>query len=547
MIPRRIVLTGMMCSGKTTVGKRLAAALGWDFVDTDRLIEQRSGLKIPEIFRAYGEDYFRRLEKEVLQSAMRLENTVIATGGGVVTDSENLKLIGEQSLGVYLEVPLKELVRRCRGKSDVRPLLKGGIEDNLRKILNERREIYERVGNTVDAVANPWTVAQSILYLIDWDIKEELDGIEKILLGPGILKDLGNFTKGDVRYFAQRRAYRLFGEFLPESVFVLPDGDRAKSLKTLTRIYEFLLNSRATRGTTVVSIGGGAASDVVGFAASTFKRGVRFINAPTTLLAQVDAGLGGKNALNFRGIKNVIGTFYHPDLILIDPLALLSLDGKDFRQGFAEIVKSAIIGETTFSNKLEDGAPLPTSPHGLRPWGEESGGGNSFDHGDAFFKFLEANVDKLLRRNLQTLTEVIKRTAKVKLGIVEEDFRESTGKRKLLNLGHTLGHAYEVILGISHGEAVAIGLVKAIEIGIGLGITETGLLERTKKLLGKFGLLRKLPDAERVDERLILEKIVQDKKASRGKIDFVIPRKPGDVIINPMEPDEIIRLKGGLL
>ncbi len=545
MIPRRIILTGMMCSGKTTVGRRLAAALGWDFVDTDELIEQRSGLKISEIFRAYGEEYFRKLEKEVLLSAMRLENAVIATGGGVVTDSENLKLIREQSLGVYLDVPLKELVRRCRGKSDLRPLLEGGIEDNLRKILNERREIYERVGNTVDAVANPWIVAQRILCLIDWDIREELDGIEKILLGPGILKDLGNFTTGDVRYFAQRRVYRLFGKFLPDSVFVLPDGDRAKSLKTLTRIYEFLLNSKATRGTTVVSIGGGAASDVVGFAASTFKRGVRFINAPTTLLAQVDAGLGGKNALNFRGIKNVIGTFYHPDLILIDSLALLSLDGKDFRQGFAEIVKSAIIGETTFSNKLEDGAPLPTSPHRRSPWGEESGGGNSFDHGGAFFKFLEVTADMLLNRNLQALTEVIKRTARVKLRIVEEDFRESTGKRKLLNLGHTLGHAYEVILGISHGEAVAIGLVKAIEIGIRLGITETGLLERTKELLGKFGLLRKLPDAERVDERLILEKIVQDKKASRGKIDFVIPRKPGDVIINPMEPDEIIRLISG--
>ncbi len=505
MNPRKIVLTGMMCSGKTTVGRLLSRILGWRFIDTDSLIEKKLGKSIPQIFEIYGERSFREYEREVILELENLENVVIATGGGAILDNRNFKSLRKNSLMVYLHATEDEIVKRCGKYSRSRPLISENTDEKIRKILKERESVYSKVPVRIETTGKkPEIVAQKILYHLNFETQERVDGIENILIGPGRIKKVDEFLHGRSIFVIQRKVWRIFREFFEkEDVVLIPDGDVAKGLGVARKIYKKLMDAGIDRDGTLVSIGGGAASDLSGFIASTYKRGIKFINVPTTLLSQVDAGIGGKNALNFGRVKNVIGTFYHPFKIIIDPLALISLDSKAYRQGFAEIIKSAIIGDP------------------------------------GLIDFMEEHTDELLNRNIPILLEVIYRTVRVKMDIVKRDFEEKSGERKLLNLGHTFGHAYEVILGIYHGEAVALGLVKSLEIGMKLGLTDENFAKRIVELLDKFGLLRKLPEAENLSAELLTEKIAHDKKMRDGKVDFVVPVSPGKVVIKPLSLDEI--------
>ncbi len=505
MDPGKIVLTGMMCSGKTTVGKLLSKILGWTFIDTDYLIEKKVGRKIPHIFEIDGERVFRQYEKEVISEVVRLKNVVIATGGGAVLDEENFRLLQKDSLMVYLHATTDELVKRCKKQAYLRPLLKADAEKNIKSILKKRESIYSQVPIHVktDRI-KPELIAQRILYYIDFKDKMRIDGIENIFVEPGGITKIPGFVEGRRIFVIQKKVWKIFRDlFRGEDVVIIPDGDIAKGMGVAKKLYKSLMKSGIDRDGTLVSVGGGAASDLGGFVASTYKRGIRFVNVPTTLLSQVDAGIGGKNALNFGGVKNVIGTFYHPLRVYIDPLTLISLDSRAYRQGFAEIIKSAIIGDP----------PL--------------------------IDFLEKHTEELLNKNIPLLSQVIYRTVKIKMNIVKDDFEERSGRRKLLNLGHTFGHAYEVSLGIYHGEAVALGLVKSLEIGMKLGFTDQRFASRIITLLDKFKLLNKLSDVESLDRDLLAEKIAHDKKMKDGKIDFVIPVSPGKVIIKSLTINEI--------
>ena len=506
MNPRKIVLTGMMCSGKTTVGKLLSRILGWGFVDTDSLIEKKVGKTIPQIFELYGEDTFRAHEKKIISEISHLEGVVIATGGGAILDNDNFELLKKDSLMVYLHATADELVKRCRKYSYSRPLIKENTEEKIRKILKEREFTYSRVPLHVDTIGKkPEVIAQKILYHLNFEEKERVEGIEDILIEPGGIKKIREFINGKSIFVVQKKVWRIFQDFLEDEnvIVIIPDGDVAKGLGVARKIYKSLMDAGMDRDGTLVSVGGGAASDLGGFIASTYKRGIRFINVPTTLLSQVDAGIGGKNALNFGRVKNMIGTFYHPLKVIIDPLTLISLDSRAYRQGFAEIIKSAIIGDPSLID------------------------------------FLEKHTKELLKHDITKLTQVIFRTVKVKMNIVREDFEEKSGKRKLLNLGHTFGHAYEVILRIYHGEAVALGLVKSLEIGVKLGMTDQNFAARVVNLLDKFRLLRNLSDVKKVSSKLLAGKIIHDKKMRDGKIDFVVPISPGKVIIKPLSLSEI--------
>ncbi|RPH88082.1 MAG: 3-dehydroquinate synthase, partial [Desulfobacteraceae bacterium] len=211
-------------------------------------------------------------------------------------------------------------------------------------------------------------------------------------------------------------------EFEAEAVIEIGTGEKIKELETLRYIYERLVELQADRFSFLVGLGGGIVCDLTGFAASTYMRGISFGLVPTTLLAQVDAGVGGKNGVNFSGYKNMIGTFNQPEFVLCDPHFLKTLPSREISCGLAEMVKTAAIDD------------------------------------QALFSFLEKNVQPTLRLDPQILETLVYRSLAIKAGIVTRDTREK-GERRRLNFGHTLGHALEKVTGLSHGEAISLGMV----------------------------------------------------------------------------------------
>ena len=269
------------------------------------------------------------------------------------------------------------------------------------------------------------------------------------------------------------------------SDIVLPDGERSKSWETLNRVFDALLGARLGRDTLIVALGGGVIGDLAGFAAAVYQRGVPFLQVPTTLLAQVDSSVGGKTAINHPAGKNMIGAFHQPSAVISDVATLDTLPERELRAGIAEVIK-----------------------HGLAL--------------DApFFDWLEANVDKLVRKDRNALMHAVRRSCELKAAIVAEDERES-GARALLNFGHTFGHAIEAATGYGawlHGEAVAAGMVMACELSQLMGYLKKTDVERVREVVKRAGLPVTGPAL--APERL-LELMALDKKAARGRTRFVV-------------------------
>jgi 3-dehydroquinate synthase len=286
-----------------------------------------------------------------------------------------------------------------------------------------------------------------------------------------------------------------------------PPGEHSKSIESLTRLYECFVDEGLDRGSVVVALGGGVVGDLAGYAASTYMRGARFVQVPTTLLAQVDAAIGGKTAVNFRGLKNLVGTFYQPEAVLIDPEVLRTLPQEHLRNGFAEVVKAGIIGDAGLFELIEKQSTLPSL--------EDSG----------------------------LYEEIIFRAASVKVKIVEQDEREA-GLRRVLNLGHTIGHALEeskAFAGVLHGEAVAVGMVLEAKLAQKLGMASGDLSERLCSLLEKLGFRLNLKGTE--PDRLT--KLARyDKKTRAGKLVFALPVEIGNVEIredvDPLAVKEVL-------
>ena len=280
-------------------------------------------------------------------------------------------------------------------------------------------------------------------------------------------------------------------------VYQLPDGEAYKTLASFEAVTTFLLNARHNRSTCLIALGGGVVGDLCGFVAATFQRGVDFIQIPTTLLAQVDSSVGGKTAVNHPAGKNMIGAFYQPKAVLADTTVLTTLPDREYSAGLAEVVKYGVIDDV------------------------------------AFFDWLEANVPALLGRSSDALQQVILRSCASKAKVVSEDERES-GRRAILNFGHTFGHAIEKLAGYGqwlHGEAVAIGMVMAAE----LSVVHTGFPSadalRLRQLLERLGLPVSLGQHD-LDQEAMIEAMGMDKKVSDGRLKFVLARSLGDVIVS---------------
>jgi 3-dehydroquinate synthase len=288
---------------------------------------------------------------------------------------------------------------------------------------------------------------------------------------------------------------------------ILPAGERYKTLASIQKIYNAALENRLERSSTLVALGGGVIGDMTGFAAATWLRGINFVQVPTTLLSMVDAAIGGKTGVNHPQGKNLIGAFYQPRLVLIDPQVLKTLPVREFRAGMAEVIKYGIIWDAELFAQLE------RSPR----------------------------LDQLRYLTQELLSEILTRSCQAKADVVSKDEKEA-GLRAILNYGHTIGHAVESLTGyrlVNHGEAVAIGMVAAGEIAVQLQLWDAAAQAQQNALIQKAGLPTQLPKEIEIDA--IVDALQTDKKVKAGKVQFILPTQIGAAIVTDQVSSDVVR------
>ena len=294
--------------------------------------------------------------------------------------------------------------------------------------------------------------------------------------------------------------------------YTFPQGEESKSFDTYLALQKTLLDAHFTRKDAVVAVGGGVVGDLAGFAAATYMRGIDFYNVPTTVLSQVDSSIGGKTAVDFAGYKNMIGAFHQPRAVLIDPDVLLTLPRRQAANGLAEALKMGLTSDATLFSLFENETILPPAPAGRE----------------------NATVADIADRTTMTLLErVIARAITVKRDVVQEDEKE-TGLRRVLNFGHTLGHAVESCLGLSelyHGECVAVGMAP---------MCGAQIRDRVVAALQRLGLPTALPDGVKIGRDALIEAIKHDKKAGKSTVTAVLCDEIGSFRFVDMTAEELV-------
>jgi len=540
---RNIFLTGLSGSGKSTVGCILAQRLNKPFLDTDALIEAACGASISSIFSQHGENYFRDCETRALARAAATEGgAIIATGGGIVVREENRALMKAQGERIYLQVDPATALERlhaqqaaalARGeKPEIRPLLSGPDPlVSLNALLTARSAWYKEADfsfstrdkssehaareilaaligsgklDAVPSVTRYIHAGEGYNAVVDWGGLGRLGQyLAQLRLPPRIFL----VTDSNIRdLYAPAILQGLSRSGFEPLLYTIPAGEASKSQHQLNAIYDWLVEHHAERREAIVALGGGVIGDLAGYAAATYLRGVPLVQLPTSLLAQVDAAIGGKTGINHPRGKNLIGAFYQPRLVLADPATLLTLPARERTEGWAEVVKYGMILDAELFAQLEANAGL------LRDF---------------------------TRPPADLLCQLIARCIALKASIIEEDEREQ-GRRAILNYGHTVGHALENVAGYGqwlHGEAVSLGMVIAAAIAQQAGmIAEAGVI-RQRQLLAALGLAVSYDGP--VQASAILGATQVDKKVAGKQVHWVMPQSIGKVIVSTM-PDELV-------
>lgn len=511
----RIFLTGFMGSGKSTLGRKTASALGYTFVDTDSEIEHDAGRSIPEIFASEGEAGFRARETALIAELARRHRIVVGTGGGMVVDAERRAALKALGVCVCLAASPDELARRLGPQAaERRPMLRGSdLRQRIAELLAERATAYADLHYTVDTTdESPEILTQRLARIAlaeqerlavrapgghNYDIvvgRGLIDQLGFMLAGRGWARRAAILTDTDVapRYADRlRRALREAG--IDSFIATMPAGEGAKHLATVEAFYEALAAGGAERSTPVIALGGGVVGDTAGFVAATYLRGLPFIQVPTSLLAMADSSIGGKVGVDTPFGKNLVGAFKQPELVVADLATLATLPGVERQCGLAEIIKAGLI-----------------------------------DGGDAWERARAVN-------QTGSVVELLLDAMRLKRRIVEEDPFEQ-GKRAWLNLGHTFGHGIEAwsAFRIKHGQAVALGLMCAVRASAALGLCGPSLEATLADVLAAAGLPVALADlglrASPADIDKIWEKMGSDKKRKGGALRYVLLRAPGDCV-----------------
>lgn len=514
-----VILIGFMGTGKDAVGRALAAQTGWAFLSIDMMIELQEHKRVAEIFGQYGEAFFRAKERDAIDRVKKLRHTIVATGGGSLLDGDNRYSLKHMGYVICLTAEARVLEERILSSMD-RPL--ATCPEDVRVLLETRRKVYACADRTFDTTSKkPDAVAAEILQEFplhgrDADVRprcvpvstgqtaypvhigsvlceallltiDQAPAAEKIVIVTNPL--VGALYGEEVVTLLEKKCRSVHQH-------VIPDGEFHKNLRTASCLYDFLAGQRVSRNDMLIALGGGVVCDIAGFVASTYKRGIQLVHIPTTLLAQVDAAIGGKSGLDHVLGKNLIGTFYHPAAVVCDISFLASLSEQEYRNGLAEIIKYALI--------------------------EDAG----------LFTLLKEKSTLIKARDMSLMAEVITRCVTVKGRIVGADEREGRNIRPRLNFGHTVGHAIESLHGyhnISHGQAIALGMVAEMEWAVRQGLLSRKTAVEAVGLIASYGLPTVLPESSGAQG--IRDFITQDKKAHQGVLSLPVVTDIGNSVI----------------
>lgn len=511
-------LVGPSGSGKSTVGKKLAELRSALFVDLDKRIEAEAGRSVAEIFAEQGEEGFRRIERAALLGVVESEKKkriVVATGGGTVIDPHNRDVMRSTGVRVLLKVDPETAVERLR-QADDRPLLKSHAGSSRsdselkavwRQMLRDRHEAYadhdlaiDGTGS-IDHVAGRIVAALGKFHASSWSIKAQLNAeTSKVyaLRSPySTIRAIRRLTRFSRRFVLtddnlfthyERTLQRIAG---PNGVVVVvKPGEGSKSFESVAEIVLRLQQEGFTRGDCIVGFGGGVVTDLAGFVASIYMRGIRCIAVPTSLLAMVDASVGGKTAINAAGTRNLVGTFRQPTNVLICDGFLRTLPIRELRSGMVEALKMGVSLNKRLHSLVVQATPQTTAG------------------------------------TLSTLIpEIIRESISVKLWWIKDDVRDDS-RRGILNFGHTFGHALEAFAPdvYTHGEAVAFGMIAAAEMA-GDAQSSFAIEQEQMERIARAALPYTCAPNATIDFEALLQKMYGDKKRSTQGLRFVLPTK----------------------
>ena len=505
---RHLFLYGPPGSGKSTIGRLLAARLGLPFTDLDAVIVETDGRSIPQIFAEEGEPGFRAREKQALADMGARPRHVVALGGGALLNPECRALAEANGEVLCLACTLETLCQRIDNAPGSRPLAGGRAA--LEKLMANRAAHYASFPRRLDVTnGTPETLAEAAETLFGaWRI-DSGDVPSRVFAGRNLIAGLGEEAAAlglgkRAVVVCDSNTDPLYGERVEASLravgvetfrTVIAAGESTKTLATVQSIWGAFLRAGLARDDFAVAVGGGVVGDLTGFAAATWMRGIRWVNVSTTLLSMVDASTGGKTGCDLPEAKNLIGAFHSPSLVLADVDTLASLPAREVRCGLAEAIKHAFIADPGLLDIL------PTGTTGVSP------------------------VD---------LSAFVARALAVKVRCVREDPLEKNIRGKL-NLGHTVGHAVEVVsdFTIQHGEAVAIGTVEEARLAVRLGLAPADWPEQVAAPFARVGLPTALPEGCTFESLVPVMK--RDKKKKGGVVRFALPCAPGDVRLTPVD------------
>ena len=517
-----IILTGFMGTGKSVVAELLSRRWGLSSVDTDAMIEEQVGASIAEIFATRGEQHFRDIETEILTQLAGQCGLIIGTGGGMLLREDNVALLRQMGPIICLHASAETIMQRTSA-SDQRPLLnRPDPQTEIQQLLADREAAYQQadyhvatdelsVEQAAEAVAEVMRADPRgcLLAPEPVEIPVELgDDSYTIYVGKGLLAAIGEIAVPDHR--GQRAAVitddnleELYASAVAESLeragwdvalFAVPSGEASKTLASAGQLCEQLAEAGLDRSSVVFAVGGGMVGDLAGFVAAVFMRGLEFVQVPTTLLAQVDASVGGKVAVDLPRAKNLVGAFHQPRVVIVDIETLSTLSDSQFQSGLAEVIKHAAIADAEM------------------------------------FSYLAENLEQVIGRDPASLKYLLARNCQIKAEVVVADPHEH-GQRAVLNFGHTIGHALERAAPqwqLSHGEAVAVGMVAESEVAVEKKLSEPDVVERLRRLVTHAGLQ---PDLSGIDPQQAGTAMSADKKLRDGRLRLPVVPRIGEVVL----------------
>ena len=516
-MPANVYLCGPPGAGKSTVAPLLAALRGLEAVDVDALIERQTGRSIARIVEEEGEPAFRERERDAIGALAARGGAIVALGAGALEDGANRRSVVASGMLVFLDATVATCAQRTARAAGTRPLLRD--PDTLARLHAARRPRYlgATVRVAVDDVA-PHEVARAIDLALGGErvVRVATGRPYDVTIGPHVLDDLPQrvaplaggrvvvVSDRTVEEFGERVMHAYQAAHVHATLLCVDADESLKSLVALGAIYDRFVEARLDRHGVVVGVGGGTVGDAIGFAAATFQRGVPYVAVPTTLLAAVDAAIGGKTAINLPSGKNLVGSVTQPAHVAIAPQALRTLPRRDVVSGYGEMLKY--------------GLALAA----------------------ALYRALRASEPALLD-DPATALEVIARCVELKAEIVARDEEDRTGTRAVLNFGHTIAHAIEKVAGygtLRHGEAVIVGMRAALALSVACtGLDDAVRTDADAHLAG----LPVPPSWRALDAGAIVEATRGDKKRHAGGTQYVLLDAIGSARLHDGVRDDDVR------